>query len=120
EHHADIAAAHLAHLVFAELPQIAPGEDDLAANDAARRVRDEPEDRQRADRLARTALTNDGDRLSGIDRIGDPVDRAHQSCPGAELGAQVADFQQWRQRRRSPRTLREADGAFVVAPLVTV
>ncbi len=41
EHHADLAAAHLAHLFFGQQHQIAAGKHHLALRDLSRRVRDE-------------------------------------------------------------------------------
>ncbi len=120
EHHADLAAAHLAHLVVGKLHQVAAVEHNLARDDAPRRARDQPQDGQRADRFARAALADDGDCFSRIDRIGDAVDRAHDPGAGAKLGTQVADFQERRQRRFSPQTLNQPDTNFVVAPLVAV
>ena len=52
EHHADIAAADGAHLGLGKSAQVASVEEDLAGDDAARRIGDEAQDRQRADRLA--------------------------------------------------------------------
>ncbi len=47
--HADVAAAHPAHLLFGEAHQVAAIKQHLAAGDPAGRVGNEAQDRQRAD-----------------------------------------------------------------------
>ena len=92
EHHADVAAAHLAHLGFAQAHQVAPGEPDLALRDAAGRVRDQAQNRHGAHGLAGAALADDRNGFARIDRIRNAVDRAHDSSTGTELGVQTANL----------------------------
>ena len=92
EDHADVAAPHLAHLLVGELHQVAAGEQNLAARDPPGRIRDQAQNRQRPDGLARSALADDRDRLALLDGVGDPVDRAHDSRAGPELGMQILDL----------------------------
>ena len=78
-----------------ELHDIAAGETNLTLRDAAGRVGDQAQHRQRADRLAGAAFADDRHGLAGIDGVGDAVDRAHESRTGAELGVQIVHFQEW-------------------------
>ena len=78
-----------------QLHQVAAAEPHLSPGDAAGRVGDQPQDGQRADRLAGAAFADDGDGLARIDGPGNAVDRAHNSRAGAELGVQVADREEW-------------------------
>src|SRR5262249_4278260 len=94
EHHADVAAADLAHLLVSKPHQVLAGKADLARDDAARRIGDQTQDRQRAHRLAGATLADDGDRLALAHRVGDAVDRTHDPRTGAELGVQVLDFEE--------------------------
>ena len=89
EHHADVAAPHFAHLRVRELHEVAAGEQDLAARDPPGRIRDQAQNRQRPDGLARSAFADDRDCLALLDGIGDPVDSAHDSRAGPELGMQI-------------------------------
>ena len=116
EHHADVAAPNFTHLRVPELHEVAAVEEDLSAHDPPGRVRDEAQDRQRADRLARPAFADDRNGLAGIDGIGDAVDRPHESGAGAELGVQIPDLEEWYQdpSRRSPGSL-----LFIVTALVS-
>ena len=52
EDHRDLVAAHAAHLFFADLQEVAAAELDRARDDAARRIGDEPHQRQRRHALA--------------------------------------------------------------------
>ena len=78
-----------AHLGIREFIRSRPANTNLTSRDASGRIGDQPQDRQRADRLARAAFADDGDGLAGIDGVGDAVDRAHDSRTGAELGVQI-------------------------------
>src|SRR5207302_4863193 len=97
EHHADVAAAHLAHLFVGKLHEIAAEEAHLAAGDPPGWIRDQAQDRERADRLARPAFADDRDRLARLDGVRNPVHRADPPRAGAELRVQVPDIQEWRQ-----------------------
>src|SRR5262249_51888227 len=48
-----------------------------------------------ADGLARPALADDRRCLALLDGIGHPVDGAHNSRTGSELGVQILDLQEW-------------------------
>ena len=106
EDHRDRVAANVLHLAFAQLQQIDAGEADRAADDPARRVRHEPQDRQRRYALAAAALADDAQRLAGAHRLGNPVHRPHGACRGKEMRLQILDFEQWRGNGRT----RRADG----------
>src|SRR5918912_14366 len=67
-------AADATQVPLRELQKIPPFERRLAADDLAGRNRDQPEDRHRADALARTGLTDDSERLARIDVVRDSVD----------------------------------------------
>ena len=97
EHHADLAAADLAHLLGATgCSRSRPAKQDLALGDAARRIGNQAQDRQRADRLAGAALADDGHGLAGIDGVGHAVDGAHQPRTGAKLGMQIPHVEECR------------------------
>ena len=91
EDHGDLVAADAPHLGLARLEKIAPGEADGAADDAAGRRRHEPQDRERSDALAATALAHHRQGLASADVVGDAVHRAHDAVTGEEMRAQVRD-----------------------------
>ncbi len=62
EDHADVLAADAGHLAPGQLHQVAALEQD-PPRDAGRRLGDEPEDRERGQRLARAALADDADAI---------------------------------------------------------
>ena len=64
EDHRDAAAAHLRHLALALRHEVLAVEEDLAAHDAARRLGEEPERRQRGHGLARAGLADEPERLA--------------------------------------------------------
>src|ERR1051326_1890304 len=97
EHHADVAPAHLAHFFAGKLHEVAAEEAHLAAGDPPGRIRDQAQDGERADRLARPAFADDRDGFARLDGVGNPVHRADDSRAGAELRVQVSDIQEWRQ-----------------------
>ena len=84
--------ANFTHLRVRQLHEIAAGEDNLAARDPPRRIRDQAQNRQRADGLARSALADDRHCLALLDGIRHPVDGAHDSRTGPELGVQILDI----------------------------
>src|SRR5205085_7701219 len=84
--HADIRAPNFPDLLAREPQQVAAVEEDLASRDAPGRIRDQAQDRQGPGGLARPALANDRDGLTALDRIRYPVDRGHDTRPGAKLG----------------------------------
>ena len=93
EDHGDLATAHPGDLVLVEVEQIATLEADAPAGDPAR-VRDEAQNRERAHRFAAAGFADQGDRLAGIDRIGDPVDRLDHPVAATELDPEVVDCKQ--------------------------
>src|SRR5262245_30760446 len=97
EDHADVAAPNFTHLRVRQLHEIAAGEENLAARDPPGRIRNQAQNRQRADGLARSALADDCDCLALLDGIRYPVDGAHNSRTGPELGVQILNLQEWYQ-----------------------
>src|SRR5260370_22211510 len=57
-------------------------------------MRDQAQNRQRRDGLARPALADDRDCLAPLDAIRYPIDSAHDSRAGPELGMQILDLQE--------------------------
>ena len=55
-------------------------------------MRDQAQNRQRTDGLARSALADDRDCLALLDGIRYPVNSAHDSRAGPELGMQIRDL----------------------------
>ena len=47
--------------------------------------------------LPRAAFADDGDGFTGLDGIGDAIHGADNAGAGAELGAEVANIEEWRQ-----------------------
>ena len=54
--------------------------------------RDQPQHRQRGDRLAGAALTDHGHGFPGVNGIADTVNRANDPRTGAKFRVQVADI----------------------------
>ena len=92
EHHADFAAAHLAHLLLGQGHQVASAEQDGALGDASGRVGDQSQDGQGADGFARAAFADDGHGFARVDGVGDPVNGVDCTCTGPKFGVQVLDF----------------------------
>lgn len=69
KHHGDAVAADLANLPLGQLEEVHPVQQDLAAHDPPRRIRHQPQYRQRADALARRALAHDGHALAAVDGV---------------------------------------------------
>ena len=86
--------------------QIPPLEADCAADDAAGRRLDQPQDRQRGDALAAAGFADDAQRLAGAQRKRDAVDRAHDAVAGEEIGLQIVDLENRVRRPRLPRRVR--------------
>ena len=84
--HCDLLAADVSDLGVGQLEQVLAVEDDLAADRLAGRVRNEAHDRQGADALAAAALSDEAQRLSRCDRIGDAIHRFHDTFLGEEVG----------------------------------
>ena len=80
---------HRTDLVVAEFQQILAHENDFAASDFARRVRNQPQHGQRMHGLAAAGFADNGDGLSLIDGVGHVVDGLHDPVAGEELGLQI-------------------------------
>ena len=93
EDHRDLAAADRPDLILAERQQVAAGEVD-AALDAAGRGWHEPEDGERADRLAAAGFADHRDGLALGDVIGDPADRPDEAVRAPEIDPEVLDLEQ--------------------------
>ena len=92
ENHGDVASPQAAQAGFRQLAEIDAVEQDPAARHLARR-RNQAHQRQRADRFAATAFTDDGERLAGIQRVGKVGNGVHVSVHGVEDGTQVLHFE---------------------------
>ena len=89
EYHGDVGAPHLADFHVAQLQEIPAHEEDLAADDLARRIGNETEDRKGAHRLAAARLADDADRLPLLDVVRHPVHRLDRAGGGEELGLEI-------------------------------
>ena len=89
EDHRDQVAAHLAHLLFGKLQQIAAFEQDLAGR-AAVGGRQQPHDRERGDALARARFADDRHRLARRDLERNALHDGDPRLVDAERGRQVA------------------------------
>src|SRR5206468_2510077 len=76
--------------------EIAALEQDLAVDDAARRHRDQLQDRHRGDGLAAAGLADHAERLALVERDVDAVDRLQHAVVGSEVGLQALDLEQRR------------------------
>ena len=94
EDHRDLVAADVPDLVLVHLEEVFALEEDLAADDLARRVRDQPQDRERADALAAAALADEAERLARLDVVGDAVDGLDDALFREEVRPQVLDLQE--------------------------
>ncbi len=90
----DLVAAQLAHLRRLQLQEIDAFEADLAAGDAAGRLRDQAHDRERGHALAAAGLADDAERAARRQREADAVDRAKLAAIDREVRAQVPHFEQ--------------------------
>src|SRR5438094_5432074 len=90
-----LVPADAAQLLLRELQQVAALEHRLAADDLARRLRNESEDRHRADALARPGLTDDAESLARIDVVRDAVDGLDDPVVGREMDREIADRKAW-------------------------
>src|SRR5438128_7993114 len=79
-----------------ERHQIAALEQDLALDDAARRHRDQLEDRHRRDGLAAAGFPDNAERLALVERDVDAVDRLQHAIVGGKVGLQALDLEQRR------------------------
>src|SRR5215207_10121417 len=93
EDHRDLVAAHAPHLLFADLEEIAPAQLDRTRDDAARRIGDEPHQRQRRHALAAARFAHDCQGLARSDVEVDAVDRLDDALPRIEPGAEVFDLE---------------------------
>jgi hypothetical protein len=91
EHHGDVVAADLAQLVDTCLQQILALEQDLAGGMRGRRIAEQPQDRQRGNRLARAGFAHQGHGLAGPDVEGHAVDREEVLPALGEGHGEVAD-----------------------------
>ncbi len=92
EHHADLAAAQLAHPRLGQREQVGAIEDDIAGHPHVP-PREQPHDRQRGHRLPAARLADQADDLTGRDVEVDSVDGDGVGFAAArECDAQVADL----------------------------
>ena len=76
-----LRAANRAHLRFRQLREIAPFEEDLAADDL-RALRQQPHDRQYRRGFARARFADDSHQLAGFDGKADAIHRADLAVVG--------------------------------------
>ena len=88
------------HRRLVERQQVDAGERDRAADDAAGRIRQQPQQRKRGDALAAARFADDRQRLAVPQREGDAVDRLDDPVAGIEVGLQVPRPRAASRRRR--------------------
>ena len=81
-----------------ELEQVAALEQDAPAGDAAGGFGKQPHDGERGDRFAAAGFADEGDDLTGLDLVGNAVDRTHDTARGVEFHAEALDLEQGRGR----------------------
>jgi hypothetical protein len=104
EEHRDPGTADAVHLAIAELEQVDPVEEDLAADDLRRR-RQEASDGEGRHALARAGLADEGHDLASADRQVDAVDRGDDPVARGQLDAKVPDLDEGPLGRRGGRDL---------------
>jgi hypothetical protein len=96
EDHRDVLAADPLHLALGQGSEITPHEADGATDDLCRRVRQQPHDRQRRQRLATAGFTDDGESLAGRDCQRQAIDRRQHATAREQRYLQVFDREDWR------------------------
>ena len=89
EDHRDPIAPDLTALLLLHLEQVFPPEQNLATGDEPGRGVDDPHDGLGADSLPRARLADDGEGLSLVHVITDPVGRLHRARAHPELDLEV-------------------------------
>ena len=106
KNHRNAVATHGTNLGFTQLEQVLPVKQDFAAFDLARRVGNQPQDRQGSDAFARARFAHDGQRLARIHVERHLVHGRHLALRGAKPRDQLAHAEQrfchGRCRLRSP------------------
>src|SRR6218665_864383 len=88
---ADAAPANVAQLALAELVDALALQQDLARDDAARRLQ-QADDGRAGERLAGAGLPHHAQNLAGCDGKADVIERAQAAAPAGEFDHQVFDF----------------------------
>ncbi len=95
--------AHGASRPSAACSRSRPPNIDRALDDLAGRIRDQPQDRHRANGLAAARLADDGDGLALGHVIGDAVHRLNDARGREEVGSEIPDLDDVRQPPRQRR-----------------
>src|SRR2546425_248114 len=82
------------HRGRALLEETVAGEHDAAAGEPARRLGDQPDQRETGHRLPRARLADEGQRLAGMEREAHAVDRPGDAATGEEMGPEILHHQQ--------------------------
>src|SRR6218665_1526172 len=90
---ADAAPANVAQLALAELVDALALQQDLARDDAARRLQ-QADDGRAGERLAGAGFPHHAQNLAGCDGKADVIERAQAAAPAGEFDHQVFDFQE--------------------------
>ena len=93
EDHRDVLAADAAQILLGELQEIAPFEQELAADLRPLRV-EQAHDREVRDALPRAGLADDAERLPAPERVGQVGDGVDGALSRRELDGEVAHVQQ--------------------------
>ena len=99
EDHRDFAAAHVAHLVFGQVEEIASLEQDAAFGTRPVRGK-QPHDRMRGDRFSGAGFADQRDDLARADLKAEAFDRVHDAVSVAKLTCRSSTLQQRRCRGR--------------------
>ena len=96
EDHGDLVAADRLHLLLLEIEQVAALEAHGAADDAARRIGNQPQHREGRHALAAAGLPHHAQRLAAAHGVGHPVDGLHHPGRGKEVRLEVFDLEHGR------------------------
>jgi hypothetical protein len=99
EDHRDVAAADPAHRGFGQRHEVAAVEQDAPAGEPEARLRQEPHDGERGDRLAGSRFARDAQGLAGAERERDAFEDRARPLGRARLDPQVLDRQDGPGRR---------------------
>src|SRR5690606_2945636 len=117
EDDADAVAAHLAQGRLVGADQLAPVQAHAAARVPRLRIRQELQDRERGDRLARAALADQRERLALVDVERHPPHRLERAALDLEVDRQILHFEQAHGAPTQRKVLRGSKASRTASPM---
>ena len=115
EHHGDAVAADRPQRLFVGANEFAPLEGDRARRMERRRIGQQLQHRQRADRLSRAGFAHQGQGLALADRERDAAHRLDDPVLGPEVHRQIGHLEQ--AHLRPPTVLRGSNASRTASPM---